>query len=300
MELEPAAPELMVEVDTSAAEAELVADRLWQHGATAVELRDRPGGATTVAASFPTPAAARQVAAELGDVGGRAVEADPSWRDAWRPFAQPVEVGRRLLVAPAWRDVPVGSGRTVLRIDPGDCFGSGSHPSTRLILAALDRDPPGPADSVLDVGCGSGILAVAAARLGAAAVTAVDIDPAAVAVTAANAEANGVADRVTAVVTPLDGLAGGFDLVLVNVTAAVHATLGPSVVARTRPGGRILVAGLLPGQWPHVAAAYAGATLTAMTELEGWEGAELVENRYDREGRNRKGSASSEAPDKQA
>ncbi len=269
-------PDVVVEVDTPAPEAEVVADRLWQHGATAVELRDGPDGRTTVAASFPTAAASSEVAAELEDMGARVVQVDPSWRDAWRQYAEPVEVGRRLLVAPAWRDVPVGSGRLVLRIDPGDCFGSGSHPSTRLILAALVRDPPRPRDSVLDVGCGSGILAVAAARLGAASVTAVDIDPAAVATTRAKAEANRVGDRVAASPTPVADLAGRFDLVLVNVTAAVHAELGPSVTAHTREGGRILLAGLLPGQWQHVAGAYAGANVTASNALDGWEGVELI------------------------
>ncbi|HET6965463.1 MAG TPA: 50S ribosomal protein L11 methyltransferase [Acidimicrobiales bacterium] len=270
------AAELVVEVDTSPAEAEIVADRLWQHGATAVELRDGGEGSTTVVASFPTPAACSEVAAALGDLGARTVQVDPSWRDAWRRYAQPVEVGRGLLVAPAWRDVPVGSGRLVVRMDPGESFGSGSHPSTRLILAALDRRPPEAHDFVLDVGCGSGILAVAAARLGAASVTAVDIDPAAVATTRANAEANGVGDRVVASSTPVSVVAGRFDVVLVNVTAAVHAELGPAVTAHTREGGRILLAGLLPGQWQHVAGAYAGATVTASTSLDGWEGVELV------------------------
>lgn len=272
------AADVVVEVDTTPAEAEVVADRLWQHGATAVQLRDGGEGSTTVVASFPTAAATSEVAAAVAHIGARVVQVDPSWRDAWRRYAQPVEVGRGLLVAPAWRDVPVGSGwgRLVLRIDPGECFGSGSHPSTRLILAALDRRPPVAHDSVLDVGCGSGILAVAAARLGAEAVTAVDIDPAAVATTRANARANGVGDRVVASSTPVSAVAGRFDLALVNVTAAVHAELGPAVTAHTRAGGRILLAGLLPGQWQHVAGAYAGATVTATTSLDGWEGVELV------------------------
>lgn len=326
--------DLLVEITVPSEEAELAADDLWQAGATAVELREGevregevreeggggggpcPGRTTTVSASFPTPAAARQVAGELSERGAVLVEAHPGWRDAWRQFAQPLEVGAGLLVAPGWRDVAVGGDRLVLRIDPGPCFGSGSHPSTRLILAALDRDPPRPGTRVLDVGCGSGILSVAAARLGAArpgtartgtagpgtartgaagpgtarrgaaqrgvaqrgaaAVTAVDIDPAAVEVTAANAAANGVADWITASTTPIEWLDGRFDLALVNVTARVHAELGPEVIRRVEPGGRILLAGLLPGQWRHVAGAYLGAAVAARTELDGWEGLELT------------------------
>lgn len=266
--------DLVVEVSVPADEAELAADALWQAGATAVGLRDA-GPTTTVTASFPTATAARQVADELAGQGAVLVEVDPTWRDAWREFAQPVEVGGGLVIAPAWRDVPVGTGRVVLRIDPGHCFGSGSHPSTRLILTALDRRPPAPAGAVLDVGCGSGILSIAAARLGGGSVTAVDIDPDAVAVTAANAAANGVADLISASVTPVGDLDGRFDLALVNVTAGVHAALGAAVTRLVRPGGRILVAGLLPGQWRHVAGAYSGTTVVEEMTLGGWEGAEL-------------------------
>lgn len=269
-------PDLALEVTVAPGDAELAADRLWQAGATAVEVRDG-AATTTLVASYPTEAATRQVAGELG---ARVVELDPTWRDAWREHAEAVEVGSRLTVAPAWRDVPLGAGRLVLRIDPGDCFGSGSHASTRWILAALDERPPAPGQAVLDAGCGSGILAVAAAALApGVVVTAVDIDPAAVAATEANAAANDVAGRIRASTCPVADLippAGGFELALVNVTAAVHAELGPAVTERVRPGGRILLAGLLPGQWRHVAGAYPGTTVAARGELDGWEGLELV------------------------
>lgn len=270
-----AEPDLTVELTVPVSEAELAADDMWQAGATAVALNE-DGGRVRVSASFPTPEASRQVAAEMADRGAALVQVDPSWRDAWRQFARPVEVGAGLIIAPAWRDVPVGSDRLVLRIDPGPCFGSGSHPSTRMILAALDRRPPGPEDRVLDVGCGSGILSVAAARLGARSVTAIDIDFAAVEATTTNAEANDVAYRATASVTSLREVVGRFDLALVNVTAAVQAELGPDVCRRVRPGGRILIAGLLPGQWRHVERAYRGAVVVARSELDGWEGLELT------------------------
>ncbi|HET9691633.1 MAG TPA: 50S ribosomal protein L11 methyltransferase, partial [Acidimicrobiales bacterium] len=169
------APDLVVSLTVDTADADLAADRLWVAGATAVG-EEEVAGAVTLTASFPTPAAAALVASE---VGGRVVEVDPSWRHAWKVTAEPVEVGG-LVVAPAWRDVAVGDGRLVLRIDSGGVFGSGTHPSTRLLLAALDATPPLGLD-VLDVGCGSGILSVAAARLGASSVVAVDVDEEAVA-----------------------------------------------------------------------------------------------------------------------
>jgi hypothetical protein len=214
--------DVVVELDVTGGPdaVELASADLWAAGATAIgETSGGLSGAggvrgegeravdvdvdvdvVTLVASFPTPGAARVVAAE---VGGRAVEVtDTSWRDRWKDFARPVDIGTALVVTPAWRDVAVGDGRLVVRIDPGPCFGSGSHPSTRLVLARLMAEPPVGAD-VLDVGCGSGILSVTAALLGAASVTAIDIDPDAVEVTGANAAANGVAERVSASDTPV-------------------------------------------------------------------------------------------------
>ena len=256
---------------------ELAAAALWAEGATAVEVREDREGATLLA-GYPTAAAAEAVAGRLGPDYGAVAEAvtDNGWQDAWRAWVQPVPVGDGLLVVPAWRPVPVGTGRLVLEIDSGPCFGSGTHASTRLILGWLDRHPPVGAD-VLDVGTGSGILAVAAARLGARAVTAIDIDPAAVEITQANATRNGVASDVHASTAPVAEVAGsGADVVLVNVTAGVHAAIGPDCTRAVRPGGSLAVAGLLPAQWDHVAHAYRGLVLAERLELDGWEGAVLT------------------------
>jgi ribosomal protein L11 methyltransferase len=257
-----------------AADAELAALALWDHGATAVSESSGPeaesGEEATIVlvASYPTAAAAAEVAAVLG---AETEVVDPSWRDAWKAYAAPVEISRDLIVVPAWRPVAVAGSRLVLEIDSGPCFGSGSHASTRLILQLLAARPP-VGETILDVGTGSGILAVAAARLGAAGVVAVDIDPAAVAVTEANAERNGVTNRVRASNTRVGDLLTTFDGAMINVTAGVHAELGRAVVALVRPGGWLYVAGLLPGQWPHVAGAYAGCLAAAEPELDGWVG----------------------------
>ncbi|HLH47199.1 MAG TPA: 50S ribosomal protein L11 methyltransferase [Acidimicrobiales bacterium] len=261
--------ERVVRWEVDAARAEVTAFDLWDHGATAVEIRDA-GAVTTLVASFPTTAAAESVARQLGAV----IEAvDPAWSDAWKAHAAPVDVAGSLVVAPAWRPVPVGDGRLVLEIDPGRCFGSGSHPSTRLVLGLLVAQSL--AGHLLDVGTGSGILAVAAARLGAATVTAVDVEPEAVEVARRNAARNGVEARVHPSLRPVEEAGGPFDGALVNVTAGVHAVLGAAVVRAVRPGGRLYLAGLLPGQWEHVAGAYAGCRLLERPVLDGWVGAVL-------------------------
>jgi ribosomal protein L11 methylase PrmA len=298
--------------------ADLVADSLWLAGATAVAesaVGERTADVVKLVASFPTADAARVVAAE---VGGTLIAIEPSeWQDRWKDFAQPVAVGPDLLIAPAWRTVSIfpaergvsiypaergatrdsemltgadecvsphnerGTQPLIIRIDPGPCFGSGSHPSSRLILAQLMSFGGSLAgQKVLDVGCGSGILSVTAARLGAV-VTAVDIDPDAVRYTETNAAANGVAERVSAstapvaAVTPPSGC-GGFDLALVNVTAGVHAGVGPATAKAVRPGATLLLAGLLPGQWRHVAGSYPGTAVVGRPELDGWEGVVLT------------------------
>jgi ribosomal protein L11 methyltransferase len=264
--------DVVVELPVDAAGAELAAAELWASGATAVHHRESvTPGRDLLVASFPSEAACRQVA---GALGGTVVRVPAHvWRDAWRAHAVAVDAGP-ILVVPAWRAVPLAPGRVVLEIDPGACFGSGSHPSTRLILETLARDPPVGLE-VLDVGTGSGILAVAAARLGAHHVRALDLDPEAVTATVLNAERNRVADRIEASTTPIGQVGARFDLVLVNVTAAVQVDLAADVVRAARPGGRLVLAGLLPGQWPHVQQAYPGCQVVRELSLDGWVGALL-------------------------
>ena len=269
---------LLVEVTVAAGLAELVTDELWSSGATGVEIRDGSAGLCVLVAGYPTPEAARSVGLGLGRRHPtRVVEVDDSWADAWRPYAEPVDAGS-LVVVPAWRQVAWAAGRTQISIDPGRCFGGGSHPTTRLMLAELDRRLA-PGASVLDVGTGSGILAVAAAALGAARVEAVDIDTDAVGVTMANAERNGVADRVAASAADIATLGRTFDLVVANLTAATLAALAADLVAAVAPGGWLLLSGMLTGQWTHVAGRFAALSVVDLPELDGWTGAVLRADR---------------------
>jgi ribosomal protein L11 methyltransferase len=258
----------------SADQAELATDRLWAEGAIAVEEQAGDGTEVALVAGFPTAAAAATVARS---VGGELIEVDETtWRDVWRRHAQPVRVGS-LVVAPAWRDVEVGGADLIVSIDPGGCFGSGSHPTTRLMLAELQRRIV-PGATVFDVGTGSGVLAVAAARLGAGRVVAVDIEPEAVGVTERNAESNRVAERIEVSTDDATAVAGTFDLVVANLTAAVLAGLAPALVAAVAPGGLLLLSGLLPGQWPHIAERFEALSALDVVTLEGWVGVVLTKS----------------------
>jgi ribosomal protein L11 methyltransferase len=201
---------------------------------------------------------------------------DEPWADAWRAHFRPVPVGRRLLVCPPWEatDPAQASGRRVLLIEPGRAFGTGSHESTRGCLELLERALDGEtATRALDVGCGSGILAIAAARLGVPRVDAIDVDPDAVAATEENARRNAVGDRVRAAVAAADAWAGPpAPLVLANLLGATHLTLAPALTELTAPGGTLVAGGLLVHEVPAVAGAFAaaGCWLAEVAEHEGW------------------------------
>jgi ribosomal protein L11 methyltransferase len=263
--------DFVVRVVVPSGAAEVATDRLWAEGATAVEEKPAANDEVVLEAGFPTPAAAATVARS---VGGELVEVDEAtWRDVWRGFAQPVRVGT-LVVAPAWRPVQIGGPDVVVSIDPGGCFGSGSHPTTRLMLGEIQRRMR-PGARVFDVGTGSGVLSIAAARLGAARVVAVDIDPDAVEITRANAAGNGVSHVVDVSANDAATVAGPFDLVVANLTAAVLAELAGVLTAAVGPGGLLLLSGLLAGQWRHVAGPFATLQVLDIPTLEGWVGVVL-------------------------
>ena len=192
---------------------------------------------------------------------------DQDWIKAWLQYAQPLRFGPQecagLWVCPSGHVVDE-IGATVVHLDPGLAFGTGSHPSTALCLEWLATHRPLGA-RVLDYGCGSGILAIAALKLGAVQASAVDIDPQALTATAENAANNGVADRLTCATVeqvcgkPVDGpVDEAMDLVLANILARPLIDLAEALVRAVKPGGRIVLAGLLDTQADDVKAAYAG------------------------------------------
>ena len=255
----PMPGEPTVRITVAAADVDSVAGRLWLAGATAIAespVEDQ----VELIAGFRDGDAAAEAA---GGVGGKVVDVGPDdWLDAWRAYARVVRAGR-LVIVPAWIDAPPTTpDDLVIEIDPGRVFGHGAHPTTRLILEQLDRRIVG-GESVLDVGCGSGVLAIAAARLGARRVVAIDVDADAVTVTKENAVRNGV--DVKASTTAIADLGGTFDLVVANIGADVLKDLAADLEAR---GRLLLLSGLLVDRVDDVTSAYAG-TATAST-LEGW------------------------------
>jgi ribosomal protein L11 methyltransferase len=252
----------VVELVVEPGDAELAADALWQAGASAVS--EEALEADRVRLRAEVESAARV------DLRWPVVVVEPDTQDhldAWRAFAQPRRAGP-VVIQPDWLpDAPVAAGDVVVRLDPGRAFGSGSHPSTRLVIAAMAaRLRPG--DGVLDVGCGSGVLAIAAARLGAGEVIAVDVDPEARRATAENAARNGVTVAVTdALVTELGGR---FELVLANIGAGTLVELSPGLTARTAHGGHLVLAGLLADRADEVAAAYPDCPVVDRLVEDGW------------------------------
>ena len=201
---------------------------------------------------------------------------DADWENNWRAYYKPVEAGERLVVVPAWQEYD--GDRVPIRLDPGLLFGTGDHPTTRLCLAAVERAVK-PGARVLDLGCGSGILGIAAAVLGCASVTAVDVDEKAPEIVAQNAALSGVEDRFTVLVGDViadrrlrQKLGGGYDLVLANIVADVIIPLAQHVPAMLAPGGVFVCSGIIDGREDETEKALrtAGLTVLRHERLEEW------------------------------
>lgn len=262
--------EIAVAADGEAAEA--ISALFDRHGGGAViEVRPGPDGRrtdATVRTYLPADDAGTRSRLEEGlwflgrihpipePVVRRLPRAD--WAEAWKAHYAPLRVGRHFVVAPSWTDPEVGPGDHLLSLDPGMAFGTGLHPTTQLCLRAVE-DLAAPGGSVLDVGTGSGILAIGAAALGARHVVACDIDPAAAEAAVANAAANHV--RVTVCRGSLAAVpAGTFHLVLGNLLAPVIEAMAPLLAQRVTPGGHLVACGILEDQ---------GAAVGLALEAEG-------------------------------
>lgn len=282
--------EVSMDVDGEAAEA--VAEVLTRYGHQGVAIEQAgftietwedevpPPTALTVRAYFPDDERAgdarRQLEEALHHLGRlypmpapqyRVID-EADWAEAWKANYHPVRLGRRLLVRPMWiADVEARPGDVVIALDPGMAFGTGTHPSTQLVLeAAEELLATMPGAEVLDLGCGSGILAICAALLGAAHIEALDTDPIAVQATVENAIVNDVASRITARAGSLDTLLSEgrtFDLALVNILSKVIVRMCEQGLGRViRPGGIAVFGGIIEDQADEVEAALGETGLT--------------------------------------
>ncbi|ATG18921.1 50S ribosomal protein L11 methyltransferase [Ralstonia pickettii] len=191
---------------------------------------------------------------------------EQDWVRVTQSQFEPIHIGERIWVVPSWHDAPEPDA-VVLELDPGLAFGTGSHPTTRLCMEWLEQHVQ-PQERTLDYGCGSGILAIVARKLGAGETVGVDIDPNAVDASRYNAERNHVEATFA---LPDDAPEGTFDLVVANILSNPLKLMAAMLCARVRPGGRLVLSGVLERQAEEVAAAYASAIpLTVWRARDGW------------------------------
>lgn len=262
-------------VHVPAVDVELAADRLRQAGAWAIEERGTdPVELRTV------------VANDLAEIVRRLGEVPATWRievedaaevgaELWREHARAAVVSPRITIHPAWRPVSPRAGHLDVVIEPGSAFGLGDHPTTRLSAAAVERVVR-PGDRVLDVGCGSGVLSVVAALLGAKAVEAIDVSPAAADSTRDNSERNDVAGVVGVSTTRLRDVVGEFDAVVANILAPELVAMAPDLRRTTAPHGRLIISGILAGRHDHVLAALRPMLPVGTTTMDEWAAVELA------------------------
>ena len=215
--------------------------------------------------------AARMEAAGLDYTAEMEKVEQEDWQNGWRKYYHPMEIGRRLAVVPSWQEYETD--RVKLVLDPGLAFGTGGHETTSLCLEALDRLVKG-GERVLDIGTGSGILAIAALKLGAAEAEGVDIDPVAVRTAGENAALNGVADRLTVLVGDLsDKASGKYQIITANIVANAILSLAPAVPGLMAEGGVFIASGIIDTRKDEVLAGLraAGLTVRQVSEKRGWE-----------------------------
>ena len=272
----------MITITVPASLADVAADRFWQLGVRGVSEVDRDDGRVDVVSSVGNEQTAIDRALASFDsawewrVDDVSTAADMSWRD----HARPVRYAPGAVMVPAWlpEHDDIEPGDLVTLVEPGSAFGLGDHPTTAGSMALLhDRltDAAGGVDSVLDVGCGTGVLAVLAAQLDVANVRAIDVAVAAVSATEHNAELNGVAGRIDVDTTPLAHVAAGFDIVVANILAPVLIALADDLVRVTAPGGSLIISGILEARHQHVLDALAPMPPHTSPVIDGWITIEL-------------------------
>jgi ribosomal protein L11 methyltransferase len=274
-------PTYMLTLDVPEDEADDLGALLFESGASGVEVRDAtvapmPGarrpeaGRALLLGSFASHGDAVAAARALGRPPDIEEVPDEDWGERWKRDLAPFAVGR-VFIRPSWTTAPPPAGAVEVVLDPGMAFGTGTHPTTSLCLAAMDRFLAArPGAAVLDVGTGSGLLAIAARKLGAGRVVGTENDPAALRVARENAERNGVTLEL-ALALP-EAVPGAFDLVVANILANTLVELAPAIAEKVGSGGALLLSGLLAGQEDAVRAAYVAEGLAPDPGADGNQG----------------------------
>lgn len=280
MTLTPEARYPFVHVDVPPEDVDEISGLLFELGAQGVEERDATTLAksaaadrTTLVASFVTREAAEEAIAEIpAELLPRYEEVvGDAWRDAWKEHYKPYAIAEGIVVRPPWEAYDANPGEVVLELEPGRAFGTGLHETTRLVARALKSHAAEMAGHpILDVGCGSGILALIALLLGASRAVATDIDPEAIDVTRENATRNGLASRVEAVTRELSEVDLVAPVVLANIEARVLIPMAPELSRHVAPGGLLLLSGILVPQKDEVRAAYPSMELLDAPDLGEW------------------------------
>jgi ribosomal protein L11 methyltransferase len=241
-----------VVIDVPEGEVDEASACLFELGAGGVEERDATtlvrgaSGKVTLVGSFEHRAQADLVAAELREEWAPRIEevVGDAWRDEWKKYFEPFPLCDGIVVRPPWRDHAAAPTERVVVLEPGRAFGTGLHETTSLVAQVLaERSLDGV--TVLDVGCGSGILALVALTLGAARARAIDVDPDAIAVTRENAARNGMGDRIEVDETPVAAMTESYPVVVANIESKTLVSLAPALIDRVAPGGLLVLSGIL-------------------------------------------------------
>ncbi len=266
--------EVLLLADQREAHEEAVESAIWDAGALGMERQDettfsalveepnpRPHGSVRWRVYMEVPDDPAAVAAHYAEQVGDAADVshwvleDMSFLTNWRDFFKPTQISPRFMVHPPWEVPDVGPEVVLIQIEPGMAFGTGTHETTRLCLNAIDRlIPPGTSPTFFDVGCGSGVLSIGAAKIGAKSVAGMDKDPIAVDASIENAEINGVTATFDGL--PIEEDRGTYELVVANILPHILIDICKPVIALVAPKGTLVLSGIVTDQLDRVTAAY--------------------------------------------
>ena len=259
-----------VAVDVTAEDADVMSATLFELGAEGVEERDGTTlvkgapGLVTLVASFASHEEAREAVLAIDESMKPRLEEiiGDAWRDAWKEHFRPFAITASIVIRPPWEAYAEKPGEEVLVLEPGRAFGTGLHETTSLVAGVLEaRKTELVGKTVLDVGCGSGILALVALTLGASRARAIDVDADAALVAEENATRNGLDERVEADSTAIEAIEGTYPVVVANIEARVLIPMMPELTKRVAAGGLLVLSGILAPQKDEVRAAYASFAL---------------------------------------